>query len=482
MLLKLIILKVSGHTKHLTMFADVDRCRCSAFWCWTMISQMNYDAPLWKSMNYDATIISIQIRVKLDLRFPFDCVAAVASRSKGPRQFQDKRSRVSRQFQDSRSRVSRQFQGKWRKIVSIHEASEHCSHDPIASVRVVLGMVGFLGRHRLNMTSVARAHDQPSAVAPSAVSRQFQSSGVAPSANQPSAVVPSLAFALRWRCAHQSVWMIKAVDLRSGFSFGSSIFKSLCGSSICFAGSIDCFSSITDSCSNCQSARHPSIDKSFHGMKAFSRLSHGAVHRIASLTNLFAFRAQLSTFLNFSVIVWQFILSSFKSCLYACTSCSSERNLFFNFTLPFFVTITLPKRLNIPSENVTPWNTNATFVSLLFLLNWWHHLCYWCSCFLHDDFIASHLAVSTDGTTYMLPVSVSFVLRCSVSVQECRHARHRLDMLYTPRNISKNSWTTQQHTLDDGMALSDRWSTWTTQQHTLDDGMPLSDRWSLIPC
>jgi hypothetical protein len=154
-------------------------------------------------MNYDTTIISIQIRVKLDLRFPFDCVAAVASRSKGPRQFQDKRSRVSRQFQDSRSRVSRLFQGKWRKIVSIHEASEHCSHDPIASVRVVLSMVGFLGRHRLNMTSVVRAHDQPSAVAPSAASRQFQPSGVAPSANQPSAVVPSLAFALRWRCAHQ---------------------------------------------------------------------------------------------------------------------------------------------------------------------------------------------------------------------------------------------------------------------------------------
>ena len=95
-------------------------------------------------------------------------------------EFQDK-------FQDSRSRVWRQFQGKWRNIVSIHEASEHCSHDPTASVRVVLSMVVFLGRLKLNMTSVARAHDQPSAVPPSAC--QFQSSAAAPSADQPSAVV-----------------------------------------------------------------------------------------------------------------------------------------------------------------------------------------------------------------------------------------------------------------------------------------------------
>ena len=113
-------------------------------------------------------------------------------------EFQDK-------FQDSRSRVWRQFQGKWRNIVSIHEASEHCSHDPTASVRVVLSMVVFLGRLKLNMTSVARAHDQPSAVPPSAC--QFQSSAAAPSADQPSAVAPSLAFALRWRCPQKGVQM-----------------------------------------------------------------------------------------------------------------------------------------------------------------------------------------------------------------------------------------------------------------------------------
>ena len=76
-------------------------------WCWSMslfgVLMLNYDitnAPLWKSMNYDTTIISIQVRVKLDLRFPFDCVAAVASPSKGLRQFQDKRSRVARQIQE----------------------------------------------------------------------------------------------------------------------------------------------------------------------------------------------------------------------------------------------------------------------------------------------------------------------------------------------------------------------------------------------
>ena len=160
MLLQLIILQVSGHTKHLTMFADVDRCRCSAFWCWTM-------NELWCTTLkvYATTIVSFQIRVTLDLRFPFDCVAGVARRSKGPRQFQDKRSRVSRQFQE-------EFQNSFKASgARLFPFTKRVNTVPTMQLRQFDWCYRhgrFFGRQRINMTSDARAHDHPSAVAPSA--------------------------------------------------------------------------------------------------------------------------------------------------------------------------------------------------------------------------------------------------------------------------------------------------------------------------